>query len=79
MSNLTGKVGEFTDKKGERRLMKCGLWAEIIEYRGCKDIDVKLDNGIILYNRRYDLFKNRNLTPDSKYFVKNERVGGINS
>ena len=75
MSNPTGKVGEFTDRKGERKLMKCGLWAEIIEYRGCKDIDVKFDNGIIIYNRRYDLFKNKNLTPDSRYFVKNNRVG----
>ena len=53
------------DRTGERRLMNCGLWAEIIAYRGCHDIDIKFENGDILYNKDYHNFTKGSILCDS--------------
>ena len=55
----------FKDRTGERRLMNCGLWAEIIAYRGCHDIDIKFENGDILYNKDYYNFTKGSILCDS--------------
>ena len=72
-------MAKFTDRTGERKQMNDGEWAEIIEYRGCYDIDVKFDNGVIKNNRTYQEFKNgkiRNIDNDS---MKQFRLGEINT
>lgn len=43
---------------GEVRTMKCGLNAEIIDYRSSRDIDVKFEDGVIIEHKAYILFKN---------------------
>ena len=45
------------DRTGERRLMNCGLWAEIIEYKNSRNVTVKLEDGTIK-NTTYQAFKN---------------------
>ena len=45
------------DRTGEKRVMNCGLEAEIIAYRGTNDIDVKFEDGYIAYNKQYTRFK----------------------
>lgn len=45
------------DRTGERRLMNCGLWAEIIEYKNSRNVTVKLEDGTIK-NTTYQVFKN---------------------
>ncbi len=43
---------------GEVRTMKCGLNAEIINYRSSRDIDVKFEDGVIIEHKAYISFKN---------------------
>ena len=43
---------------GEKRLMNCGIWAEIIDYRSSNDIDIRFeDDGTIAEKVRYGNFK----------------------
>ena len=48
---------------GECRKMKNGMYATIIRYGGASDIDVKFENGVIVYNRRYAHFIAGSLCP----------------
>lgn len=41
---------------GEKRMMNCGMIAEIIEYRGVHDIDIMLEDGRILKHKAYHNF-----------------------
>ena len=63
------------DRTGERRLMNCGLWAEIIKYRNCQDIDVRFENGIIKTNKQYISFKKGNITYINKESEQINRIG----
>lgn len=47
---------KFIDRTGETRYMNNGLQATIVEYRGCKDIDVRFENGLITKNKAYFSF-----------------------
>lgn len=47
----------YTERKGEQQLQQNGHIATIIEYRNCMDIDVKLDNGHVIKNIQYHVFK----------------------
>ena len=59
---------------GERKQMKNGLFATIIAYRNCNDIDVEFEDGTIREHRRYSNFNEgsipicsqRNLTPKAE-------------
>ena len=42
---------------GEKRIMKCGLEAEIISYRKSDDMDVRFPDGVIVKNVQYTNFK----------------------
>ena len=42
---------------GEKRLMNNGEYATIIEYKSCKDMIVKFEDGTIRENAKYDSFK----------------------
>ena len=42
---------------GEKRIMKCGLEAEIISYRKNDDMDVRFPDGVIVKNVQYTNFK----------------------
>lgn len=42
---------------GEKRIMKCGLEAEIISYRKREDMDVRFPDGVIVKNVQYTNFK----------------------
>lgn len=44
------------DRTGERRIMNCGMEAEIIEYNNSGDITVRFDDGAIVANRCYSHF-----------------------
>ena len=46
-----------SDRVGERKLMKCGMEAEIIRYGGACDIDVRFDDGTIIKHRQYSQYK----------------------
>lgn len=41
---------------GETRLMNCGMWAEIIEWRNNHDIDVEFEDGVIKKHIHYQNF-----------------------
>lgn len=51
-------MGRTLDRTGEKKIMNCGLEAEIICYRSADDIDVKFEDGYIAYNKSYSHFKN---------------------
>ena len=68
-----------SQRVGERRIMSCGLEAEIIAYRNQNDIDIRFENGIIAHNRRYDKFQLGNIacseiSPRTS-FKASERLG----
>ena len=46
---------------GERKLMKNGLWCEIIDYNNASDVDFKFENGLIVKNRDYASFNEHRL------------------
>ena len=54
----------------QRRMMKCGLEAEIIGYRSKRDIDVQFEDGSILKGVWKDDFINGNLKPKSMTSIK---------
>lgn len=49
------------ERIGLKKTMKCGMDAEIIDYRGCKEIDIKFIDGTIVKNQRYENFENGNI------------------
>lgn len=65
--------GRFNDRKGEVRMMCCGLTAEIIEYRSHRDMDIQFEDGAIVTNRPYDLFLRGYIKhPDKEKSCKNK-------
>ena len=45
------------DRTGEKGMMNCGLEATIIRYGGSHDIDVKFEDGQVVYHRDYSSFQ----------------------
>lgn len=58
---------------GEKDMMKCGLEAEIVGYRGSNDIDVEFSDGTLLTGVRYIQFVRKSLRPHRNYSA--ERIG----
>ena len=57
-------LNKSNSRVGEVKTMNCGKKAEIIEYRNANDIDIKfLDSGEVQTNRKYQHFKNGNISP----------------
>jgi len=56
---LSGSIGKVRaeERLGEKRIMNCGLEAEIIAYRGCEDMDVRMSDGRIVKGYPYGSFK----------------------
>lgn len=50
-------MSKFTDRTGERKQMNNGLPAEIVAYRGNRDIGVRFDNGDIAKHKQYKNFR----------------------
>ena len=69
MSNYSKKEKRL----GERRQMNCGAWAQIVEYKNCKQILVRFDNGYESWSS-YAKFQKGDIKnhPNSK---KDERLG----
>ena len=56
---LAGRVGfhdDYAQRVGERKLMNCGKWATVTEYRNSHDIDVQFDDGSIRLHMNYAAF-----------------------
>ena len=56
-------MSKFIDRTGEKRMMKCGMMAEIIRYGGWRDIDVRFEDGQIAYHKNYNHFKRGSISP----------------
>lgn len=52
-------------RKHEKKLMNCGLMAEVVRYKDQMDVDVRFENGEIAQNIKYDRFRSGNLRPPS--------------
>lgn len=53
---------DFYKKRiGERSMSRNGKWMTIIAYRKSSDIDVKFDDGTVIYHKSYDNFKKGNI------------------
>lgn len=65
----------MNNRVGEKRVMNCGLEAEIVAYRNSKDIDVKFSDGIKRYNVDYSAFKRGQVLPKRSNGVKASRLG----
>ena len=55
---------------GEKRMMNNGLEAEIIAYRACSDIDVRLSDGSIYEHKQYWAFSNGKIGPRHRSAAK---------
>lgn len=54
------------DRTGETNIAKNGLNMTIIEYRNCNDIDIKFEDGVIVYGKQYNNFSNGCIKHPSK-------------
>ena len=66
-----------SERIGEKRIMSCGIEAEIIGYRNTSDIDVKFSDESIVAHKKYSSFVTGHIahpsqTPTCK---KNQRIG----
>lgn len=71
------KIGRQILKKdhvGEKRMMKSGVEATIIKYNNCKDIDVALSNGDVLFNKRYEAFIRGEINPSKTKEHREQRL-----
>jgi len=66
---MTLKNNKFR-RIGEKRMMNCGLEAEIIAYRACSDIDVRLSDGSIYEHKQYWAFSNGKIGPHHRSAAK---------
>ena len=53
----------YRHRIGERKMMKCGLFATIIDYKDRHNITVKMSDGSTLYKRSYTDFTRKNIDP----------------
>ena len=58
-----------TSRIGERKMMNCGLSAEIVDYINSKDITVRFDNGTVVPHARYSSFS-KGAIVDSKFSAR---------
>lgn len=65
-------MGKIKDKTGERKVMNCGLEAEIINYVNKNNITIKFENGKIIKGITYEKFKNGNVEPKKSKNVNNK-------
>lgn len=56
---------------GETNISSCGLKMTIIAYRGIKDIDIKFEDGITVYNKSYNNFKRGYIKYPLPYQINN--------
>lgn len=61
------------DRLGEKRLMNCGMEAEIITYNNSSDINIKFEDGTIVENRSYRNFRTGQIANPQK--LLKERLG----
>ena len=54
---------KFIDRTGEKRMMKCGLEAEITVYRNSRDIDLRFSDGQISKHKPYASFRACGIAP----------------
>lgn len=75
----------FTDRTGEKKVMKNGLEAEIIAYRGATDCDIRFSDGYIARHREYSNFKTGRIShpghpvytkPEPEKYLGKENVNG---
>ena len=50
------KNNHIKDRKGEIRVMNCGMSATIIDYRNCLDLSLQFEDGYIVKSTRYQKF-----------------------
>lgn len=50
------------ERLGETRTMNSGLSCKIIEYNNANNITVEFENGVVLYNQKFQHFKNGNIS-----------------
>lgn len=69
--------GECGSKIGEVVRANNGMLMEVVGYRNAKDIDVKFEDDVIVYNKRYDKFIVGNIGHPNKKGndVKEDRIG----
>lgn len=66
-------MGEKSKRIQERRQMHNGMWATIVDYRGCLDIDVQFEDGAIAKNKAYGSFKKGSIAYPRPERVKERR------
>ena len=52
-----GNKGNIVDRTGEVAIAKNGQKMTVIAYRGCKDCDIKFEDGTLITGREYRYFK----------------------
>lgn len=57
------------DRKGESKMMKCGMMATITRYGNCGDIDVEFEDHSVALGRQYYNFNAGTITPDG--YIRN--------
>ncbi len=69
---------QIKNREGETNMSRTGEKMTIIAYRNARDIDVQFEDGIIVYNKQYNDFKNGCISKIRKTDYKTLRVGERN-
>lgn len=67
------RVNYKVKRLGERRMMNCGMTAEIIRYRNTKDVDIQFENGCIREHVSYHHFEKGRV--QSEKVLTTSRIG----
>ena len=67
-------AGKKTYRIGQTRMMSCGIQATVIAYRGCKDIDIQFEDGVIREHRAMSEFNNGTIA-HTPFRLKDYRIG----
>ena len=63
------------DRLGETRMMNCGMEATIIRYGGCKDIDVRFEDGKVAVHKAYNAFEKGKIANQNIKVSAEDRLG----
>mgnify|MGYP000843797179 CR=1 FL=1 len=69
-------MSRVVDRVGEENIASNGMKMKIIAYRGCNDVDIQFEDGTVVKNKSYKMFK-EGYIKNPTFLVSKERIGEI--
>lgn len=80
IKNSNFKAPHFINRLEEKNTNNQGLEMKIIKYNGSMDIDIEFEDGYVVYNSQYSLFKSKNIkNPNFRSPLLKDKTGETNT